>query len=237
MTKDELSKMIDHTLLVPFAKEVEVIKLCNEAKTYNFASVCINPCFIPFASKHLADSDVKVCTVIGFPLGADTSNVKAFAASDAVKNGADEIDMVVNIGAVKDEDFDFVESDIKAVVDASVNAGKELGKEVIVKVILETCYLTDEEIVKTCIASKNAKAHFVKTSTGFATPKALDGSALPNGASVHHVELMRKTVGNSMKIKAAGGIRSAKYAQLLIEAGADRLGTSASLFIMSNWTE
>ena len=237
MDKNEISKMIDHTLLVPFAKEFEIRKLCSEAKNNNFASVCVNPSFVSVARDVLKNSDVKVCTVIGFPLGAETSSVKAFATKDAIQNGADEIDMVINIGAIKDGDFKLVESDIKAVVESAKITGNEFGKEIIVKVILETCYLDDNEIVKACIAAKNANADFVKTSTGFGTPKSLDGTSLPNGASVHHVELMKKTVGQALKVKAAGGIRSAKYAQELIEAGADRLGTSAGILIVNSWNE
>ena len=145
--------------------------------------------------------------------------------------------MVINVGEAKNNNFIYIEKEIKAVVDAARKAGSEVKKEIIVKVILETCYLTDHEVKKACIASKNAGADFVKTSTGFGTPKAADGTALPNGASVHHVQLMKKTVGDSMKVKAAGGIRSVRTAQDLIEAGADRLGTSSGLLIIQNWEE
>ncbi|WP_318664104.1 deoxyribose-phosphate aldolase [Treponema sp.] len=237
MTKAQIAAMIDHTALQAFADEAEISKLCKEAKTYGFASVCINPSYIPFAVKKLEGSNVKVCTVIGFPLGADTTETKAFSAEDAVLKGADELDMVINVGEAKNKNFDYVEKDIKAVVDAARKAGSEVKKKIIVKVILETCYLTDHEVKKACIASKNAGADFVKTSTGFGTPKAADGTALPNGASVHHVQLMKKTVGDSMKVKAAGGIRSVRTAQDLIEAGADRLGTSSGLLIIQNWEE
>lgn len=237
MTKAQIAAMIDHTALQAFADEAEISKLCKEAKTYGFASVCINPSYIPFAVKKLEGSNVKVCTVIGFPLGADTTEAKAFSAEDAVLKGADELDMVINVGEAKNKNFDYVEKDIKAVVDAARKAGSEVKKKIIVKVILETCYLTDHEVKKACIASKNAGADFVKTSTGFGTPKAADGTALPNGASVHHVQLMKKTVGDSMKVKAAGGIRSVRTAQDLIEAGADRLGTSSGLLIIQNWEE
>ncbi len=237
MTKAQIAAMIDHTALQAFADEAEISKLCKEAKTYGFASVCINPSYIPLAVKKLEGSNVKVCTVIGFPLGADTTETKAFSAEDAVLKGADELDMVINVGEAKNKNFDYVEKDIKAVVDAARKAGSEVKKKIIVKVILETCYLTDHEVKKACIASKNAGADFVKTSTGFGTPKAADGTALPNGASVHHVQLMKKTVGDSMKVKAAGGIRSVRTAQDLIEAGADRLGTSSGLLIIQNWEE
>lgn len=235
MTKNEIAKMIDHTILNAYATESEIKKLCVEANANNFASVCVNPCYVKTAFEELKNSQVKVCTVIGFPLGAETSEVKAFGAQNAVENGAEEIDMVINIGRAKMNDFKFVESDIKAVVDASKNAGLKLQKNVIVKVILETCYLTDEEIVSACLASKNAGADFVKTSTGFGTPKALDGTSLPNGASVYHVELMKKTVGigeGALKVKASGGIRSTRAALDLVNAGADRLGTSSGIAIM-----
>lgn len=237
MTKENVAKMIDHTLLAAYAQKDEIKQLCLEAKANSFASVCVNPCFVETASKLLNDSDVKVCTVIGFPLGAETIESKVFAATDAVKNGADEIDMVINIGKAKDSDFEYVQKEIKAVVDASKNAGKEFSKDIIVKVIIETCYLKDEEIVEVCLAAKNAKADFVKTSTGFATPKAIDGTSLPNGASVYHVELMKKTVGDCLKIKASGSIRSVKTAIDLINAGADRIGTSSGISIIHNWKE
>ncbi|MGN0740644.1 MAG: deoxyribose-phosphate aldolase [Treponema sp.] len=232
MTKSEMAKMIDHTLLNACAQTEDIKRLCSEAKNNSFASVCINPCYIQYAAEQLKDSCVKVCTVIGFPLGADTAESKAFAAKDAVEKGADEIDMVINISEVKNGNFDIVESDIKAVVDESKKCAASKGKEAVVKVILETCYLTDDEIVKSCNAAKNAGADFVKTSTGFATPKGIDGSALPNGASVHHVALMKKTVGDSMKVKAAGGIRSLRTALDLAAAGADRIGTSSGLMII-----
>lgn len=237
MTKAQIAKYIDHTALAAFATEKEIVKLCKEAVTYGFASVCINPSYVPLAHKKLKDTDVKVCTVIGFPLGCDTTESKAFSAKDAVLKGADELDMVINISEAKNGNFDYVEKDIKAVVDAAKAGGSEVNKKIIVKVILETCYLTDDEVVKACIASKNAGADFVKTSTGFGTPKAPDGTALPNGASVHHVQLMKKTVGDSMKIKAAGGIRSVRTAEELIKAGADRLGTSSGLLIYQNWED
>ena len=234
MTKSEMAKMIDHTLLNAYAQTADIKRLCSEAKNNDFASVCINPCYIQYAAEQLKDSSVKVCTVIGFPLGADTAESKSFSAKDAVEKGADEIDMVINISEVKNGNFDAVESDIKAVVDEAKNCAASKGKEAVVKVILETCYLTDDEIVKSCYAAKNAGADFVKTSTGFATPKGIDGSALPNGASVHHVALMKKTVGDSMKVKAAGGIRSLRTALDLVAAGVDRIGTSSGLMIIQS---
>lgn len=237
MTKKEIAKFIDHTLLAPQATEEQIIKLCQEAERYDFASVCINPCYVKLASEQLKSSDVKICTVIGFPLGATTPDVKAFEALDAIKNGADEVDMVINVGAAKNGKFDVVESDIKAVVDAAKQGSEETNKKVIVKVILETCFLTDTEIVKACIASKNAGADFVKTSTGFANPKTNDGQLLPNGASVHHVEIMRKAVGPEMGVKASGGIRTVAMTAELIEAGANRIGTSSGAIIVQGWIE
>lgn len=237
MTKSQIASMIDHTALAAFASKSEISRLCKEAVTYGFASVCINPAYIQYAAEKLKDSNVKVCTVIGFPLGADTSETKAFSAEDAVLKGADELDMVINVGEAKNNNFDYIESDIRAVVEACRKGALEVKKDIVVKVILETCYLTDDEVIKACLAAKNAGADFVKTSTGFGTPKAPDGKALPNGASVHHVELMKKTVGDCMKIKAAGGIRSVRSAQDLIEAGADRLGTSSGVLLYQNWEE
>ena len=176
--------------------------------------VCINPTWVSFAAEKLAATDVKVCTVIGFPLGANTSTVKAFEAAEAIKNGADEVDMVINIGAAKDGDWDLVESDIQAVVDAS--------KDVTTKVIIETSLLTDEEKVKACQAAVRAGADFVKTSTGFSTA----------GATVADIALMRQTVGPDLGVKASGGVRSIADAQAMIEAGATRLGTSNGVDIM-----
>lgn len=235
MTVEQVSKMIDHTLLTAYATKKEIKNICNEAKVYGFASVCVNPWYVSYAAKHLKDTDVSVCTVIGFPLGQETSEVKAFAASDAVKNGADEIDMVINIACVKNNDYESVQNDISSVVNASKNAGKEINKNIIVKVILETCYLTDKEIVKCSKCIKAAGADFVKTSTGFATPKGIDGALLPNGASVYHIKLIKDTVGEDMKIKASGGIRTVRMAKNLIEAGADRLGLSSSVSIIQGW--
>lgn len=232
MNRKEIASYIDHTLLAADAGVNQINKLCNEARTYNFASVCVNPVYVSVAASELKDSGVKVCTVIGFPLGANTSKVKAFEAKDAVQNGADEVDMVINIGAAKDGQFTIVGSDIAAVVKASKREGRKLGKDIIVKVILETCLLDDETIKSCCLCAKKAKADFVKTSTGFATPKGSDGQLLPNGASEHHVKIMRETVGEKMGVKASGGIRSAKTAIAMIEAGANRIGTSSGVKII-----
>lgn len=210
----ELNKYIDHTLLKPEATKEQITKLCQEARQYNFASVCVNTCYVPLAKQLLAGSDVKVCCVVGFPLGAMDTVSKAFEAKTAVANGAQEVDMVINIGALKDKDYDYVTKDIAAVVEAS--------KPAIVKVIIEACLLTDEEKVEACKCSMNAKAEFVKTSTGFST----------HGATPEDVALMKKTVGNVCKVKAAGGVRSYDDAMKMIEAGADRLGCSAGIKVM-----
>ena len=210
----ELNKYIDHTLLKPEATKEQITKLCQEARQYDFASVCVNTCYVPLAKQLLAGSDVKVCCVVGFPLGAMDTVSKAFEAKTAVENGAQEVDMVINIGALKDKDYDYVTKDIAAVVEAS--------KPAIVKVIIESCLLTDEEKVEACKCSMNAKAEFVKTSTGFST----------HGATPEDVALMKKTVGDICKVKAAGGVRSYDDAMKMIEAGADRLGCSAGIKVM-----
>lgn len=235
MTKEEIAKMIDHTLLAATATKAQIQKLCAEAKKYGFASVCVNPLWVPLASAELSGCQTAVCTVIGFPLGAETSAGKAFCARQAVLDGADEVDMVINVGAAKEGDFAAVQEDIKAVVESTKAAASEKGKKALVKVIVETCYLTDQEIAAACVSAKNAGADFVKTSTGFGTPKDADGKALPNGAQVRHVELMRKTVGAEMGVKASGGIRDAQTARALIEAGANRLGCSAGVAIVEGW--
>lgn len=191
----ELNRMIDHTILKPEATEAAVQKIIDEAKEYNFFSVCINPCWVAFASEQLADTDVAVCTVIGFPLGANTPEVKAYEAADAIKNGANEVDMVINIGALKSQQYDHVRQDIQGIVDAA--KGKAL-----VKVIIETALLTDEEKVKACELAKEAGADFVKTSTGFST----------GGAKVADIRLMRETVGPDMGVKASGGVHNAEEA-------------------------
>lgn len=214
MDKNKIAGMIDHTILKADAKEDEVRKLCEEAKKYNFASVCINPSYIELSAELLKGSNVKVCTVIGFPLGATTKEVKAFETQDAINKGADEVDMVINIGKLKDKDYDYVREDIKAVVNAS--KGKALSK-----VIIETCLLTDEEKVKACELAKEAGADFVKTSTGFST----------GGATPEDIKLMRETVGTEMGVKASGGVRSYEDAVNVIENGATRIGASASIAI------
>lgn len=215
----ELNRMIDHTILKPEATEAAVQKIIDEAKEYNFFSVCINPCWVAFASEQLADTDVAVCTVIGFPLGANTPEVKAYEAADAIKNGANEVDMVINIGALKSQQYDYVRQDIQGVVDAA--KGKAL-----VKVIIETALLTDEEKVKACELAKEAGADFVKTSTGFST----------GGAKVADIRLMRETVGPDMGVKASGGVHNAEEALAMIEAGATRIGTSTGVAIVSGAT-
>ena len=215
----ELNRMVDHTILKPEATEAAVQKIIDEAKEYNFFSVCINPCWVAFASEQLADTDVAVCTVIGFPLGANTPEVKAYEAADAIKNGANEVDMVINIGALKSQQYDYVRQDIQGVVDAA--KGKAL-----VKVIIETALLTDEEKVKACELAKEAGADFVKTSTGFST----------GGAKVADIRLMRETVGPDMGVKASGGVHNAEEALAMIEAGATRIGASTGVAIVSGAT-
>ncbi|WP_019803371.1 deoxyribose-phosphate aldolase [Streptococcus mutans] len=210
----KINQYIDHTLLKPESRQDQIDKLIREAKTYNFASVCINPTWVSYAAKALEGTDIKVCTVIGFPLGATTSAVKSFETKDAISHGADEVDMVINIGQAKSGHFAFVEEDIRAVVEAS---GDKL-----VKVIIETCLLTDKEKIKACQAAVAAGADFVKTSTGFSTA----------GARLDDVRLMRQTVGPDVGVKAAGGTRSLEDAQAFIEAGATRIGTSAGVTIM-----
>ena len=213
-----INKYIDHTLLKPESTQDQIDNLIAEAKEYNFASVCVNPTWVSHAAEALKDSDVKVCTVIGFPLGASTSRVKAFETKDAIENGADEIDMVINIGRLKAKEYDFVENDIRAVVEAS---GDKL-----VKVIIETCLLTDEEKEKACQLSVAAGADYVKTSTGFSTA----------GANVHDVALMRKTVGPNIGVKAAGGARSYADAEAFVKAGATRIGASSGVAIVNGET-
>ncbi|MDB8792788.1 deoxyribose-phosphate aldolase [Romboutsia sp. 1001216sp1] len=212
----KIAKMIDHTVLKAVTTKEEVIKVCNEAKEYGFFSVCINPTNIELAKKELEGSDVKVCTVIGFPLGANTKEVKAFETRDAIAKGADEVDMVINIGALKDKNYDLVYEDIKAVVDAA-------NKEALVKVIIETCYLTDEEKVKACELAVKAGTDYVKTSTGFGT----------GGSTPADIKLMRETVGENIGVKASGGVRTAEDAKAVIEAGASRIGASASIAIVT----
>ena len=211
-----LSRYIDHTLLKADATEKEVIKLCNEAKEYDFFSVCINPGFVELAAKELSESNVAVCTVIGFPLGASTPETKAFETRDAIQKGAAEVDMVINISKLKDKKDEEVLKDIKAVVDAA-------DKKALVKVIIETCLLTDEEKERACKLAKDAGADFVKTSTGFST----------GGATKEDIALMRKTVGTEMGVKASGGVRTYEDAVTMIESGATRIGASASIAIVT----
>lgn len=237
MNKKEIASYIDHTLLAPQASANEIARLCQEALRYGFASVCVNPCYVSMAASELSKSDVKVCTVVGFPLGATTSQDKANEAVNAIQNGADEVDMVINIGAARDGRFTEVATDIAEVVNASKEAGKKINKNIIVKVILETCLLDNSTIQSCCLCAKKAGADYVKTSTGFATPKGIDGNLLPNGASVSHVELMRKTVGDQMGVKASGGIRTVRTAIEMLEAGANRIGTSSGTSIVENWDE
>ena len=222
MNNLELAKMIDHTILKANATQSDIEKLCDEAKKYNFASVCVNPYWVPLASDLLKNSTVKVCTVIGFPLGATSSESKASETEIAILQGADEVDMVINVGAMKNNQTDIVENDILSVVNSARKTGKTQNKNIIVKVILETCYLTKDEIKKACICAKNAGADFVKTSTGFGT----------GGATVEDVALMKKTVGETMQVKASGGIRDYETAIKMIEAGASRLGTSSGISIV-----
>ncbi len=210
----KLNKTIDHTILNADATKEAVIKVIDEAKKYEFASVCLEPCWVSLAAERLKDSSVKVCTVIGFPLGANTKTVKAFEAKEAVENGADEVDMVLNIGALKSGDDAMVLEDMKAV--------REAAKDAVVKVILETCLLTDDEKKKACALAKEAGLDFVKTSTGFSTA----------GATVEDVKLMRDAVGDTMGVKASGGIRDTKTAEAMIAAGASRIGASKSIAII-----
>ncbi len=210
-----LNKYMDHTLLKADATDEDIKKLCREALDYGFYAVCVNSCHVPLVSRLLAGSDVKIAAVVDFPLGAAITDSKACETEMAVSLGADEIDMVINIGALKEKRYDFVRDDIEAVVKVAAKKGA------IVKVILETCLLTDEEIVTACQLAKDAGAAFVKTSTGFSTA----------GATVHHVRLMKDTVGDAMQVKASGGIRDKAAALAMIEAGADRIGASASVEI------
>lgn len=210
-----LSKYIDHTLLKPETTKDMVKTLCEEAKEYGFYSVCINPTYVNFAKEQLKDSDVKVATVIGFPLGSTMKEVKAYESENAINNGADELDMVINIGALKDKDYDLVKEDIEEVVNAA--KGKAL-----VKVIIETCLLNEEEKKMACKLAKEAGADFVKTSTGFSTA----------GATKEDVKLMREVVGDKMGVKASGGIRDYETAVKMIEVGATRLGASSSIKII-----
>lgn len=214
ITAAEVAKMIDHTELKATSGRKKIKNLCYEADKFGFISVCVNPAHVRYASELLAESDVLVCSVVGFPLGMNTSDMKAKEAHKAVSDGAQEIDMVINVAAMSDGDHQYVFNDIRQVVQASTPAK--------VKVILETCYLKDEEIVKACRLAVDAGAHFVKTSTGFGA----------FGAFEHHVKLMRETVGTDTGVKASGGISTVKDAVRMIKAGANRLGTSAGIVIL-----
>ncbi len=213
----QINRMIDHTLLKPEATREQIKKICDEALEYNFKSVCVNPYWVNFASEILKGSEVSVCTVIGFPLGANTSLLKSFETEEAVKNGASEIDMVLNVGLLKSKEYDLVEEDIKAVVKSA--------KGKLVKVILETCLLSDEEIIKACELSMEAGVDFVKTSTGFNS----------EGATTHAVKIMRETVGDKLGVKASGGIRDLKKSMDMIDSGASRLGVSAGIDIIKEY--
>lgn len=209
-----IANKIDHTMLKADATADTIRRYCTEAKEYHFASVCVNSCHVPLVAAELAGTDVNTCCVVGFPLGAMLTSAKAFEASESVKAGAQEVDMVINIGAVKDRNWDLVRSDIKAVVEAS--------KPAIVKVIIETCLLTEEEKVKACELSEEAGAAFVKTSTGFST----------GGATADDIRLMKQTVGDRLEVKASGGIRTPEFANELIEAGADRIGAGNGIVLL-----
>lgn len=211
-----LNKYFDHTLLKPEATNEQIDKLCEEAREYDFYSVCVNTCYVSRCYDALKDTDVKVAAVVGFPLGACTTQSKVFETKEAFMDGASEVDMVLNVGKFKSGDNDYIRDDIRAVADAAHSFGG------IVKVILETCLLTDEEIVEACRLSREAGADFVKTSTGFST----------GGATAEHVALMKKTVGDHLMVKASGGIRDYDQCMKMIEAGADRIGASASVKIM-----
>lgn len=212
----DLARLIDHTLLKPEATKSEIEKLCGEAKKYNFASVCVNPCYVALCSRLLRDTSVNVCTVIGFPLGASTTAAKTFEAEQALRDGAQELDMVINVGMLKSGEYDYVENDIFAVVTTSRRYGA------LTKAILETALLTDEEKIKACLLAKRAGADFVKTSTGFSK----------GGATVGDIALMRKVVGSAMGVKASGGVRTREEALAMVASGADRIGASASVKIV-----
>jgi deoxyribose-phosphate aldolase len=214
-----VAKMIDHTALKAETKKEQIMVLCQEAKEYGFASVCVNPTWVELAAEMLTGSDVKVCTVIGFPLGANTPETKAFETKDAIEKGATEVDMVINIGALKDKNDELVERDIRAVVEAA--KGKALTK-----VIIETCLLTEEEKVRACELAVKAGTDYVKTSTGFST----------GGATIEDITLMRKTVGPDIGVKASGGVRDVQGAKDMIEAGATRIGASSGVSIVKGLT-
>lgn len=225
----KLNKYIDHTLLKPEASEEQILKLCDEALEYDFYSVCVNSCHVPLAVEKLSGSDVRVAAVAGFPLGAMSTSSKVFEAREAVEAGASEIDMVINVGALKEGRYEYVLHEITAMADVChgypLAYGDAAGGDAVLKVIIETCLLTDEEIVKACELAVQAGADFVKTSTGFST----------GGATEEAVSLMRDTVGYRAKIKASGGIRTLADAKAFIKLGADRLGCSAGVQIMEEY--
>ena len=210
----DIAKIIDHTMLKPEATQETIRRYCAEARTYGFASVCVNSCHAALVAEELKGTEIKTCCVVGFPLGAMLTEAKAFEAEAAVRAGAQEIDMVINVGAVKDKNMEFVTEDIRAVVDAA--------KPAIVKVIIETCLLSDEEKIAACEASVRAGAAFVKTSTGFST----------GGATLEDVKLMRQTVGDQAEVKASGSIRTNEFACQLAEAGADRIGAGNGVVLL-----
>ncbi len=218
VTKSELARAIDHTLLRPEATRADIARLCREAREYGFAAVCVNPFFVPLAAEQLAGTGVAVCTVIGFPLGSTFSAAKSCEAAEAVRRGARELDMVINVAALKERREDVVLDDIKAVVEAA----RSVEHNAVIKVIIETCYLTREEKVLACRLAEQAGAHFVKTSTGFGT----------GGATVEDVALLRAAVGQRLGVKASGGIKNAKQALAMLEAGATRIGASAGVEIV-----
>lgn len=218
----DMAKMIDHTFLKPNGTVEDIRNLCQEAVEHEFTSVCVLPAFVPFSKRELEESSVKVCTVIGFPLGGNTSETKAFEARNAIKNGATELDMVMNISAFKSGSFDLVKSDINSVVEATNKAG--VTSDIIVKVILETCFLDEEEIKQASKLAKEAGADFIKTSTGFGS----------GGATPEAVSIMRKTVGRDLGVKASGGIRNFDDALEMLDAGANRIGTSSGVAIVTD---
>lgn len=214
--KKNIAGLIDHTLLKAAATAKEIEEYCRQAVEHRFAAVCVNPCYVKLVAEKLKGTEVKVCTVVGFPLGANTPEVKAYEAAQAVAEGAVEVDMVINIGALKEGKLGYVEEEIRQVVQAAQGA--------LVKVIIETCYLSDEEKVLACLAAQRAGAHFVKTSTGFGT----------GGATVEDVALLKKTVGSRMGVKASGGIKNIKDAEKMLAAGADRIGTSSGIALLQS---
>ena len=215
----KINKLIDHTVLKAFATSQDIINLCNEAIEYDFASVCVNPANVSLAYSLLKDTDVLVCTVIGFPLGANTIEIKQAETIDAVNNGAQEIDMVINVGKAKEHDYSYITDEIKAVVEAA-NGN-------LVKVILETCYLTSDEIAEVCKCASIAGAQFVKTSTGFGT----------GGAKVEDVKLMRESILDTMSVKASGGVRTLEDLEKMVEAGASRIGASSGAAIIKEYND